>query len=177
VKPARLRTLAALAAVCALLAGCAADRVQGLRASTAPQAAPAAGACPFTIVAIDDRREEKGLGRLYRTRVDGEESFPSWFADGLKATPGHAAQGAPVTLRVEVLRAYIHALSTMKSANLVVRVHMTTPDGALRSKLYRGVDGSTNWSNSESEVQAAFDNAMIHLRQQLQRDLALTCTR
>lgn len=148
-----------------------------LKAATATStlAADPGKGCPFSIVAIDDQCEEKSLGRLIRTQVDGE-SFPTWFAAGLKATPGYTPQGAPVTLKVEVLRAYIHALSTMKSANLVVRVHMTTPDATQRTKLYRGVDGSTNWSSSESKVQAAFENAMNHLRQQLQRDLALTCT-
>ncbi|MGY4827479.1 hypothetical protein ACVNIS_02755 [Sphaerotilaceae bacterium SBD11-9] len=166
------------AAACAFLSGCAADRVNGLKAASpgpTKTAEVVSGACPFSITSIVDLREEKGLGLVHLTRVDGD-SFSTWFADGLRAIPGHAQQGAPATMQVEVLRAYIHSLSTMKSANLVLRVHLAT-SGASTSltKVYRGVDRSLNWSSSESEIQAAFDGAMAHLQQQLAEDLALTC--
>jgi hypothetical protein len=175
----RLGSIASLTtamAACTLLPGCMADRVNGLRAA-ATEPAPrseAVAACPFTITAIDDHREQKNLGILIRTQVDGD-SFPAWFSGGLKAIPGYAPQEAPVSIRVEVIRAYIHALSTMKSANLVVRVHTTARGEPPRTKVYRGVDGSVNWSNSESEVQTAFDNAMRHLQDQMRKDLWLTC--
>jgi hypothetical protein len=140
----------------------------------AAAATAAAGACAFSIQSVEDLRDDKALGRVALTRVDGDH-FATWFADGLKSVPGYRPQPATVVMKVEVLKAYIQSLATMKSANLVVRVHVAQDGHAPRTKLYRGVDNSTNWSSSENEIQAAFDGAMGHLRQQMAADLAATC--
>jgi hypothetical protein len=41
--------------------------------------------------------------------------------------------------------------------------------------VYRGSDGSINWASSESEVQAAFDSAMVDLKRQIAVDLSKQC--
>jgi hypothetical protein len=175
----RLRgfAVACAAAACALAAGCAAERVAGVKPSTAqPARTPAAetGACRFTVTAIDDRREQASLGSVGHTRVDGE-GFTAWFANGIAAIPGYAGDGAPIELRVEVLKAYVQSLATLKSANLVVRVQVAAAGAPPRVKTYRGVDGSTNWNSTENEIQAAFDAALANLKQQIGADLDGLC--
>jgi hypothetical protein len=178
-----LRAGSAIAALAYALAstGCSAERVNGLRPS--PQgpggpvpAAMAPGACAFSIQSVEDLRDDKALGRVAFTRVDGDH-FAAWFAEALKSVPGYQPQPATLVMKVEILKAYIQSLATMKSANLVVRVHVAQHGHAPRTKLYRGVDNSTNWSSSEDEIQAAFDSAMAHLQRQMAADLATGCPR
>ncbi|MGM9488336.1 hypothetical protein [Ideonella sp. YS5] len=161
------------------LSACAADRVAGLRASAArpmPAASATTGAaCAFAIRSVDDRREDKSLGKVVRTKVDGE-GFATWLGDGLAAIPGHTSGAAPTTLQVEVLKAYIQSIGYLKSANLVVRVTTVDPAGQ-RQATFRGVNGSTNWNSSEAEIQEAFERALADLQQQVGADLASHCSR
>jgi len=177
VNPLHALSATAITVACmAGLAGCAADRVQGVKPGQAAATAPAGPvpSCRFSVKAVVDSRDQADLGSLFKTRVDGE-GFAQWFADGIASIPGHATTPAPVELHIEVLKAYIQSLGTAKSANLVVKVKVAG-DGAIPStKTYRGVDASINWSNSESEVQAAFDAALASLRQQMSTDLAGWC--
>lgn len=129
--------------------------------------------CTFRIEVIEDRRDDKSLGRLARTRVDGE-GFIDWFAHGMSSIPGHTDGAAARTLKVEVLKGYIQSIGVMKSANLVVRVVTTDPTGQ-RVVMFRGVHNSTNWNSSENEVQAAFDLALADLQQQMGTDLQKHC--
>ena len=165
------------AAIALLLVGCAADRVTGVKAPTTRLVVTdSAQGCAFTIRSIEDRREDKNLGTLVRTKVDGA-GFVNWFADGMAAIPGHSASGAPTALQIEVLKAYVHGISTLKSANLVVRVTATGAAGEQRQSTYRGVNGSTNWNSSEDEVQSAFNLALVDLQQQIDSDLRKHCKR
>jgi hypothetical protein len=45
------------------------------------------------------------------------------------------------------------------------------------SKTLRGVEGSTNWNSTESEVQAAFEGAWSDLRPQVEDQLRGACGR
>ena len=166
-----------VALTAAVLSGCAADKVSGVRPAAASPAAAAAGAhaCPFTVEAIDDKREAEDLGIMGRRRVGGE-NFASWFKSGVAAIPGHTAKPAPVKVHIEIVKAYIQGLDTLKSANLVVKMRMDDAKGTTQ-KTYRGVDSSMNWWNSESEMQAAFDAALADLQRQLASDLAASCSR
>jgi hypothetical protein len=161
------------------LAGCA-DRVVGIRPEAialGPAAASAASTpapCRFHVDAIEDRREGQDLGIMGPTRVSGE-GFAAWFRRGIAAAPGHSVEPAPVRVRIAIVKAYIQALSTLKSANIVVKVHLTDAQGAFTEKLYRGVENSTNWWNTEAEMQDAFDAALADLRRQLGADLAASC--
>lgn len=169
----------ALAAL--VLVGCAAERVTGIKtvAASAAAAAPqegAATACRFSVKSIDDHRDQASLGTVGFTRVDGAD-FSRWFADGMAAMPGYSREAAPLELRMEVLKAYIHSLGTLKSANIVVKVTAASDGVQHSTRTYRGVDGSLNWSSSESEIQAAFDRALGNLRQQMSAELAALCMR
>jgi hypothetical protein len=47
--------------------------------------------------------------------------------------------------------------------------------GARQGRRLRRVENSTNWWNSEGEMQDAFDAALADLRRQLAADLAASC--
>lgn len=165
-----------LAMTMTLAAGCASDRVSGVPSPVAHLAAIAAnaGTCKFSVKSVSDLREESGLGNIGRTRV-GDEGFRNWFENGITAIPGYQADTAPLTLRIEVIKAYVQGLSTMKSANLVVRVYPIDKNMALPPRVYRGVDNSGNWANTESEIQAALDRAMNNLQLQIGADIDKLC--
>ncbi len=171
---------AALAvAVGALATACASESVVGVRHRAAPAAPPvtsAAPACTFHLVAVDDHRDRQDLGQLFRSRVDGK-GFPGWFSAGIESMPGQVSGPAPVTVRIELLKAYMQSVSTMMAANLVVRVHTQVAGQPVVPKLYRSADRSTNWFNAEAEVQNSFDRAMADLTAQLGTDLSALCPR
>jgi len=158
-----------------LLAGCASDKVAGMHRRTGiAQPGDTASACPFTLGAIDDQRDVRSLGQLGRTHIDGGD-FNEWFAGGIMSIPGYTRDPAAPAIRISVLKAYLQGLATLKSANLVVRVQfaLNGPDSAMRT--YRGFDDSMNWSNSESEIQTAFDRALTDLTRQIGMDLGKRC--
>ncbi|MGJ3703210.1 hypothetical protein [Variovorax sp. AFSI2.2] len=157
------------------LVGCASDKVAGVqrRAGTA-QPGDAASACPFTFSAIDDQRDVRSLGQLGRTHIDGED-FNEWFIGGITSIPGYTRDPTAPAIRVSVLKAYLQGLATLKSANLVVRVQFAMDDAAAATRTYRGFDDSMNWSNSEGEIQTAFDRALTDLTRQIGTDLKKRC--
>jgi len=176
--PARRAAAVALACAGAALGGCAADRISGVREAQAQPAAPAAGAtqgCPFRLEAVDDARREADLGVLGRTRVGGQH-FVRWLTEGIASTPGFTREMAPVLVHIEIAKAYVHGLSSLKSANIVVNARISGPHGPPVSRTYRGVDSSMNWASGEGEVQEAFDRALQDLRSQLARDLSGACS-
>ncbi|MDH6592765.1 hypothetical protein M2165_002654 [Variovorax sp. TBS-050B] len=169
---------AACAALAALLlaSGCASDRVAGLRrpGAGAPQGATAATpACAFSLGGIDDRRDAQSLGQMGRTHVDGA-GFDEWLRNGIASMPGYTPDAAPA-IRITVLKAYVHGLLTLKSANLVVRVQFPPDAAGAATRTYRGFDDSMNWSSSESEIQQAFDAALHNLTVQIGADLNKRC--
>ena len=111
--------------------------------------------CAFTVETVDDLRGDDSLGALGLRPVSGE-GFMRWFKQQLKELPGYGGAPPRTVLRVDVLKAYVQGLSTLKSANIVVRVRYVSaakPEPTV--KVYRGVEGTVNWANSESEAQAA----------------------
>ncbi|MDM0058205.1 hypothetical protein [Variovorax fucosicus] len=168
-----------LVAICAvlpfILAGCAADRVSGVQVRKgAVQGVHANTACVLAVDAIDDQRDSKTLGQIGRTRVDGE-AFADWFAQGIASRPESNRDSPVQRLRIVILKAYVHGLSTLKSANLIVRVEFLSDGKSSTSKTYRGVDDSMNWSSSQDEIQAAFDRALTDLVGQIHADAAKRC--
>ena len=168
------RLVALLAA--AMLAGCAADRISGVPPprQDAPTRFTKAG-CAFTVETVDDLRGDDSLGALGLRPVSGE-GFMRWFKQQLMELPGYGGAPPRTVLRVDVLKAYVQGLSTLKSANIVVRVRYVSaakPEPTV--KVYRGVEGTVNWANSESEAQAALQGAWADLRRQLAADLAASC--
>lgn len=169
------------AACCALaaplfLTGCASDRVAGVQrrgASTAAQGHAPPG-CAFSLGNIDDRRDAQTLGQMGRTNVDGA-GFDEWLRSGIASIPGYTRDASAPAIRVTVLKAYIHGLYSLKSANLVVRVQFPSEGADETTKTYRGFDDSMNWSTSESEIQEAFNKALDGLIARIGTDLKKRC--
>jgi hypothetical protein len=157
-----------------LLAACASSPVKGVARAAVPAAPKEAAACRFQVADVQDLREDKALGRMGPRHVDAQD-FPDWFKDGLARMPGYSTDPVAVQLHVQVLKAYIQGMSSLKSANLVVRVRIDGPGHAPAWHNLRGVDDSMNWVNGESEMQEAFDRALAGLTTQLQADLATAC--
>lgn len=170
------------AAIClgtaALLWGCATTQVSGVSPSPSFKKTPAEidrTACPFSIEKIDDQRKEDDLGGLLWTHVDGT-GFMHWFTDGMESIPGYTREHTERHIHITVLKAYIRGIHAMKSANIVVRVDDSLPTGKPgRSKVYRGLDNTTNWSSTEYEIQKAFDRALMDLSTQIAADLRSGC--
>lgn len=159
-----------------LATGCASEKVVGLQRRTAiVSQGSSAPACPFSLGGIDDQRDAQSLGQMGRTHVDGA-GFDEWFRSGIASIPGYTRDAGAPAIRVTVLKAYVHGLVTLKSANLVVRVQFP-PEGpaAATTKTYRGFDDSTNWSTSEGEIQQAFNTALDNLTAQIGADLKKRC--
>ena len=163
-----------------LSVGCASRQVVGLRSQHAPETRLAAptnvpASCRFSLAGIDDQRDTQDLGQMGPTRIDGE-GLVQWLADGITAMPGYSPEPAPATIRISFLKAYMQGLGTLKSANLVVRLQVTSGDLAPTNKNYRGVDRSLNWSNGEAEIQEGFERARIDLATQIAADLKKRCS-
>ncbi|QNK71176.1 hypothetical protein [Variovorax sp. PAMC26660] len=168
----------ALAAPLLLVAGCASDKVTGLqrRAAMAAPQGPTASVCAFSLGGIDDQRDAQSLGQMGRTHIDGA-GFDAWFRSGIASMPGYTGDAGAPAIRVTVLKAYVHGLASLKSANLVVRVQFP-PDvqgAGATTKTYRGFNDSMNWSTSESEIQEAFNTALDSLTTQIGADLKKRC--
>jgi hypothetical protein len=171
--------LVLIATAALVLCGCAADRVSGVPPRTPVASAPASAAapCTFSIESLKDERADDGLGSLGRTKVSGDGFMP-WLNDRLAQLPGHVDQHGDVAVRIDLLKAYVQAIYSLKSANIVVRVEVAKAGGpAVSSKTLRGVEGSTNWNSTESEVQAAFEGAWSDLRPQVEDQLRGACGR
>jgi len=78
-------------------------------------------------------------------------------------------------LHVELLKAYIQARSSLKTANVVARVGYVNGQTLVESRVYRGAYDSTNWFNSDSEWRSTFSEAERDLLRQIAADLARLC--
>jgi len=174
----RLAACFMLAAPLLSMMGCASDEVTGLqrRSATAPPS-PASTACAFSLGALDDQRDAQSLGQMGRTHIDGA-GFDGWFRNGIASMPGYTRDAGAPAIRITVLKAYVHGLVSLKSANLVVRVQFpANGTAAAMTKTYRGFDDSMNWSTSQDEIQEAFNTALDNLTAQIGTDLGKRCKR
>jgi hypothetical protein len=163
----------------AACAGCASERIAGV--PLAPGAGSMVGgirsaeqACRFQLLAVSDQRAAADLGQLGRTAVDGR-GLVDWLAQGVREIPGHTDATDATALRVELMRAYVEGISTMKSAHLVVRLSLHSAGGSARTRVLRGADNSLNWANGQAEVQAALSRARQDLQAQIQAELRSHC--
>lgn len=69
----------------------------------------------------------------------------------LDAMSERSGKQAVLELHVELLKAYIQARSSLKTANVVARVGYVNGQTLVESRVYRGAYDSTNWFNSDTE--------------------------
>lgn len=120
-------------------------------------------ACPATVWVADESVKSRPLNTLDEQAV---QAMARSVLDGSgpEVHLGHQGDGVQVTIK----RAYIHPLTTSKSAVVVVSV--TREDGA-QPALFRGRYVGLNWWGTDSEFQAALtralEQALTPLREQL----------
>jgi len=142
--------------------------------------------CKIYVAEIEDkRRNKKNLGRASTSTVYTKDII-DWIGQGLVSLGGgrykvviQKENPEPVVpdykISVFLKKAYIHSLSTSKSATLVLAVNYSQEGEDIRSSLYRGSDTSINWSSSQDEIHGAFNAAFIDLLDDLDKDLIELC--
>ena len=142
--------------------------------------------CSIYVREIDDKRRNKeNLGRAASSTVYTNDII-EWIGQGLVSLGGgiykvviQKGNSDPVVpdyeLSVFLKKAYIHSLSTSKSATLVLAVNYSQEGNDIKSSLYRGSDTSINWSSSQDEIYGAFNAAFIDLLDDLDKDLIELC--
>jgi hypothetical protein len=119
-------------------------------------------------------RETRDLGSFGPIRIDGT-GFDTWFRNGIVSIPGYTGESAALTMRVQILKAYVQGLGTLKSANLIVRVQIASDRKTGEPRIIRGVDDSLRWTNADVEIQSALDRALATLTGQIGNDVARAC--
>jgi hypothetical protein len=173
----RARTLLAAFAAATALGGCAPGTPIVLRAEdlgrpppAAPRPAPHLPSRPRVVIEpVTDARGGSAAGRLGGRTVDmtGLESYleaalaaPADGFDVSRADDAAAPSGVPaLRLRARILKAYIHSLSTSKSAVVVIEATFLAPDGSATVSLFRAQDVGVNWASGTGEVISAFRTA------------------
>ena len=142
--------------------------------------------CKIYVAEIEDkRRNKKNLGRASTSTVYTKDII-DWIGQGLVSLGGgrykvviQKENSEPVVpdykISVFLKKAYIHSLSTSKSATLVLAVNYSQEGDDIKSSLYRGSDTSINWSSSQNEIHGAFNAAFIDLLDDLDKDLIELC--
>ncbi|MES2488948.1 MAG: hypothetical protein V4607_04085 [Pseudomonadota bacterium] len=131
--------------------------------------------CQFSLAAVTDRTQSSDkIGAIGNAPVLASDVV-GWVRAAFEQIPGHSQQPQNLSLDVELVRSYIHALSVSKSANVVIRVNYLRPAQNPITRAYRGADTSMNWFSSDSEVQSAFNRALKEMAQQVAGDLGQFC--
>lgn len=183
----RARTAAVVLA--ASLSGCVTTPIQldghQMGGSTTATAAPQKrlarrAALPRVAIApIEDRRSGDSAGYVAGRTVTVKA--PGAWLDGQLAAMSSAAfevvsegelDPAPaLVVHPRVLKAYMSAMSTSKTAVVVLEVETVAPDGQATTHQYRGQYVSVNWASGEDEVKEALRSAALSCLDQLRVDL------
>ncbi len=142
--------------------------------------------CKIYVAQIEDKRlNRQNLGRAASSTVYTKDII-DWIGQGLVSLGGGIYKvvipkenSEPVMsdykISVFLKKAYIHSLSTSKSATLVLAVNYSQKGDDIKYSLYRGSDTSINWSSSQDEIHGAFNAAFIDLLDDLDKDLIELC--
>lgn len=89
--------------------------------------------------------------------------------------PGHSETPAALHLQIDLLKAYVQGLSTLKTANVVARVRYGIGEATLEDHVYRGTRDGTNWFNTDSEWLTTFASAQQNLLGKIANDIGRLC--
>jgi hypothetical protein len=190
---------AVAAAAVALVAGCATSAVTlsdhydredalrsaGPRSTGTPIAAPAMAAdCATTLGQISDKRLDPSMvgmvaGRVIKSPPSMEKWLQSAFGTlqcaAACATSDDGKKPPPLTLEVDLLKAWMSSVNTDIATNLVFKVRFVRANVVLKENTYRGHDTSGNFASAQDEIQQDFDVSMSHVLDQVHRDLTALC--
>jgi hypothetical protein len=129
----------------------------------------------------DVRLNPDDLGMMGGRAVHTDNSI-AWVQNALNAlkqdsrlTFAAGDSNAQLTLRIELVKAYIMTLTTQKSSNVVVRISYTRNGKDFDSQIVRGRDESGNWANGADEAQGSLNRALASAVSQLGNDIVARC--
>ncbi len=142
-------------------------------------------ACPVTFTQlIDARHDPVTAGDVGNRSVHAPPNAQAWMGDvltGFKrrgvavtqdgATPDPATLQAQMTLRT----VWIQATTMNLSANVLVTIDATAPDGRTLHKTYRGSVVKMNWASSQDEVERDLGYAFADFLDKAASDLRAVC--
>lgn len=142
--------------------------------------------CQVVLAEITDQRPLRdGVANDYGRTITHDD-VAAWVgarllasAPGTLVQAGHGASGAGAPaplLRLKLLKLHLSAVSTVRSANVVVEARLSRADGTATTALYRGRETGTNWFGSDSELRGAFEAAIANLAAAMAGDLGAACT-
>jgi hypothetical protein len=137
--------------------------------------------CRLAMGEVKDIRADASMGAIGNSVVKVADPA-AWTRDGFAKTLADnqtldivaADTGPDETLNVELVKAYIEQVNTVKSATVVVRVTYAGRSAA-GPRVYRGVRTGTNWWNTESELDGAMALALDQAARSVSADASAAC--
>jgi hypothetical protein len=160
-----------------LLAGCTAPVVMSTayapptfhRDTRAANEAGSAQCRVFVATVKDMRGDTQSMGTILARPVRNADSA-GWVRSGLLSLDhdkrihmADSAQSADITLDAEILKAYVMAITTQKTANVVLRIRYTRAGGAPEEQIYRGALNDVDWIGGDDETQGALNDALTQV--------------
>jgi len=127
----------------------------------------------------DIRPDPNDLGMMIGRSVHASDSV-AWLRSALEALKQDGRlrlvdADAQLTLRVELVKAYILVQNTQKSSNVVVRAVYSRGDKELDTQIVRGRDEGANWANGEEEAQGSLNRALAAAVGELDNNIRAHC--
>jgi hypothetical protein len=171
-----------------LLGGCS-SQPYSLSSQFTPPESPAwstaaTASCRVRVTEIHDLRADPlSMGVIGNRPIRGADA-PAWVRSGLDSlgldqrillVGAELGNDADLALSLDLLKAYMHSITTQKSANVVLRVRYSRHGQPLDEQVYRGVDTGGNWAQGDGETQEAFDAALAESLTAIDRDIRTRC--
>jgi hypothetical protein len=150
----------------------------GSVAGEAPHGAP----CRVRLAEITDERvDAQSMGDIGGRPIRADTL--AWVRSGLASLDGGGqitivqAEPADLALKVELLKAYVISITTVKSANVVLRVRYAHGSSGLDDRIYRGSEVGPNWMSTTGETEAALNGALSQVLDTIREDTLTRCSR
>ncbi len=163
----------------ALVSGCQVNTVRldgGFQPPSSKRYKVTKAKCDVHLAEFVDSRQTKSLGRVGLTFVDSDVT--QWALNALDFYDISKKNiEAPVSLKVSLIKAYIQALPSTMSANVVFKVQIK-PYGAnayAKHRYFRGAEVDVNWNSGEGEIELAMNKAMTMATKKLWSQINTFC--
>lgn len=194
---ARPTLIGTLAAVAALLAGCASeyvlsdryrpDEAAGHVVSTEPvepsistPVSTIGRNCPVGLGVVTDLRPEPSLvGLLGGVGIKSAAGLKGWTSSAFQTllcpstidAVGASSNAPRLVLDIDVLKAWMSDVGPALSTSLVVKVRYVRSNIVVKEATYRGSDTSADLFRTQAQIQWEFDSAMRQILRQVRTDL------
>ncbi len=140
------------------------------------------GRCAVYLAEVRDTRPDtSSLGMMGRRAVLASDSV-AWLRSALDVLKQDrrlrfvdGEKDAVFVLRVELVKAYIMAITTQKSSSVVLRVSYSRDGKDLDPQILRGRDTGGNWAFGEEETQGSLNRALSAAVSELDNDIVAHC--